>query len=100
MKETNITKDDAKKTSLAKILPLTFLLSLVMVTNLAFFVADPKVTAGSGALYGFLTGFGWVAMAMTLTALYEMRSWRYMFIHAGYMIVGFTLSGFILGAWK
>jgi hypothetical protein len=100
MKEVNITKEDAKKVNMAKIMSLTFLLSLIMVTNLAFFLADPKITAGTGALYGFLTGFGWVAMAMALNALYEMRSVKYILINAGYMIVGFTLSGFILGAWK
>ena len=100
MKELNFTKDDSKKANLAKIIPLTFILSFIMVTNLAFFLSDPKVDAGSGALYGFLTGFGWVAMAMILTALYEMRGWRYMLINGGYMVVGFTLSGVILGAWK
>jgi hypothetical protein len=100
MKEVNITKDDAKKVNMAKIMSLTLLLSLIMVTNLAFFLADPKIDAASGAMYGFLTGFGWVAMAITLNALYEMRSWKYILINAGYMIVGFTLSGVILGAWK
>jgi hypothetical protein len=100
MKELNITKEDTNKVSMAKILPLTFLLSFIMVTNLAFFLADPKITAGTGALYGFLTGFGWVGMAMILTSLYELRGWRYMLINTGYMVVGFTMSGVILGAWK
>jgi hypothetical protein len=100
MKEVNITKEDAKNVSMVKIMSLTFLLSLVMVTNLAFFINDPKIGVSEGALYGFLTGFGWVAMAMTLNALYEMRSWRYILINAGYMVVGFTVSGVILGAWK
>ncbi|MBK7212463.1 MAG: DUF1761 domain-containing protein [Bacteroidales bacterium] len=100
MKEVNMKPEDAKKANMAKIMPLTFLLSIVMVTNLAFFLNDPKIDASSGAIYGFLTGFGWVSMAIILTALYEMKSWRYMLIHAGYMIIGFTLSGLILGAWK
>ncbi|MBK7172231.1 MAG: DUF1761 domain-containing protein [Bacteroidales bacterium] len=100
MKELNMSPDAPKNANMAKIMSFTFILSLIMVTNLAFFLADPKVGASEGALYGFLTGFGWVAMAMTLNALYEMKGWRYMLINAGYMVVGFTLSGFILGAWK
>ncbi|NVO18728.1 MAG: DUF1761 domain-containing protein [Bacteroidetes bacterium] len=100
MKELNITKEDTKKASMAKILPLTLILTFIMVTNLAFFISDPKITVGQGALYGFLTGFGWVGLAMILTSLYELKGWRYMFINAGYMAVGFTLSGVILAAWK
>ncbi len=100
MKELNMTPDAAKNANMAKIMTFTFILSLIMVTNLAFFLGDPKIGASEGAMYGFLTGFGWVAMAMTLNALYEMKGWKYMLINAGYMAVGFTLSGFILGAWK
>jgi len=99
MKEVNLSPDAAKNANMAKIMSLTFLFSLVMVTNLAFFIG-PDIAAGEGALYGFLTGFGWVSMAMALNALYELRTWRYIFINTGYMIVGFTLSGLILGAWK
>lgn len=100
MKELNITKDDAKKVNMAKIMSLTLILTFIMVTNLAFFLNDPKIGVSQGAMYGFLTGFGWVGMAMILTSLYEMKGWRYMFINAGYMTVGFTLAGVILGAWK
>lgn len=100
MKEVNMTKDDAKNVNMVKIFTLTFFLSFIMVLNLAFFLNDPAVDAGMGAMYGFLTGFGWVAMALILTGLYEQRSWRYMAIHAGYMVIGFTTSGVILGAWK
>lgn len=100
MKEINMAPDAGKKVNMARLMTFTFILSFIMVTNLAFFLADPSVGAQEGALYGFLTGFGWVAMASTLNAMYEMRGWRYMLINAGYMVVGFTLSGVILGAWK
>jgi hypothetical protein len=100
MKEIGITPDDTKKVNMVKMMSLTFILSLIMVTNLAFFISSPTITGTEGALYGFLTGFGWVSMAIALNALYEGRSWKYMAINAGYLTVGFTLSGFILGAWK
>ena len=100
LKEVKVTMDDAKKANMAKIMSLTLLITLVMVVNLAFFLASPEIGAAEGAMYGFLTGFGWVAMGMALNALYEMRGWKYIAINGGYMIVGFTVSGLILGAWK
>lgn len=100
MEEVSLTQDSLKKVNMVKIFTLTFILSFIMVLNLAFFLNSPDVDAKMGAIYGFMTGFGWVTMAMILTGLYEQRSWRYMAIHSGYMIVGFTLAGVILGAWK
>ncbi len=100
IKASGVVMDGTQKVNMLKIMSLTLLLTFIMVTNLAFFVSGPGVTASNGALYGFLTGFGWVAMAMALTSLYENRSWKYMAINGGYMAVGFTVSGLILGAWK
>jgi hypothetical protein len=68
--------------------------------NLAFFLGDPKIDAGMGALYGFLTGFGWVAMGIFILGLFERKNWKYMLINGMYMIVSFTIMGFILGAWR
>ncbi len=100
MKEIGMTKDDAKKSNMGKIMTVTFLLSFIMVTNLAFFLNDPTITTSTGALYGFLTGFGWVSMSVALNALYEQRSLKYILINAGYLTIGFTVSGLILGAWR
>lgn len=100
MKEIGKTKDDIKKTSMGKIMSITFVLSFIMVTNLAFFLNDTSINAGEGALYGFLTGFGWVSMSVALNALYEQRSFKYILINAGYLTIGFTVAGLILGAWR
>jgi hypothetical protein len=100
MKQVKVTQEEAKKANMAMIMTFTFLITLVMMINLAFFLGGPGIDAGQGALYGFLTGFGWVAMGIALNALYEMRSWRYILINAGYMVTGFTVAGLILGAWK
>ena len=85
---------------MAKIFGLSFVFLLVMSYNLAFFVGAPEIKAGMGAMYGFLTGFGWVAMGIFVLGLFERKTWRYMFINAGYMVVSFTMMGAILGAWK
>ncbi|MCB0611038.1 MAG: DUF1761 domain-containing protein [Lewinellaceae bacterium] len=100
MVENNLTEEDLKKGSMAKILGLALIFALVMAYNLGFFLADPSVDFKMGALYGFLTGFGWVAMAIFTIGLFERKTWRYMLINAGYMIVSFTVMGMILGAWK
>jgi len=46
------------------------------------------------------TGAGWVATAIGILYLFEMRSLKHFLINAGYMIVAFTVMGIIIGAWK
>ena len=98
--ENQLTDEQLKQGNMGKIFGLSFLFSLVMAYNLAFFMNDPSIDAGIGALIGLATGLGWVAMAIFIIGLFEHKSWRYMLINGGYMIVAFTLMGFILGIWK
>jgi hypothetical protein len=100
MQETGVTKEAAQKANMPKIMGLTLLFSFIMALNLALFMNSPEIGVTEGAMYGFFTGFGWVAMAIFVTGQYEFRSTRYMLIHAGYNIVGLTIMGTILGAWK
>lgn len=65
--------------------------------NLAFFLGDANTTAGWGATAGFLAGFGFAALSFAVIALFEQRSWKYIFINSGYITTYFTLIGFILG---
>ena len=58
------------------------------------------IDAASGAMYGFLTGFAWVALAMGVSGLYEQKSFKYMLINGGFWTVVFTLMGLIIGAWR
>ena len=100
-----MTEEDAQNGNMPKIFGVTFVLQFIMAFCLAmFFYGDPSsadmITAGSGAFYGFLTGFGWVATAIGVNALYEQKPWSYMFINGGFWIVVFTLMGLIIGAWK
>jgi len=100
MKEVNMTPEDAKKANLTRVMLLTLLFTLVMVATLALRIGSPEAGPLECVLYGFLTGFGWVAMGLALNAVYEMRSWRYILINGGYMVTGFTVAGLILGYWK
>jgi uncharacterized protein DUF1761 len=101
MKENNLTEEMIKqKLNPLKTYGLGFILSLIISYNLAFLLGDDKTDASWGATAGFLAGFGFSALIFTVVALFEQRSWRYIFINGGYITIYFTLIGFILGAWR
>lgn len=105
MASVGMTEEDAEKGNMTKIFGFTFVFQFIMAYCLAmFFYGDPAsaemINASNGAFYGFLTGFGWVAMVIGVNALYEQKSWTYIFINGGFWIIVFTLMGLILGAWK
>jgi hypothetical protein len=77
-----------------------FLLAFIMSANLAMFLADSTTTLSWGMTAGALAGIGWVAAGFTVVALFENRSWPYIFVNCGYQIVAFVLMGAILGAWR
>ncbi len=79
---------------------ITFLFSLIMAVNLAFFLKSPKTTTVFGTAAGFAAGLGWAAMGIAIVALFERRSWSYILINAGYVTVALTVMGTILGAWR
>jgi hypothetical protein len=91
-------KENLKERNAPLVFGLSFLLSLIMSLNLALFIGQED--AAFGAMAGFMTGFGWVAMAIGIISLFENRTVKYFLINAGYMILAFTLMGLILGAWK
>lgn len=100
MKETGNTEESAKKANMPKMMGLTLLFSFIMALNLALFMNSPEIGIAEGAMYGFFTGFGWIAMSIFVSGQYEFRSTRYMLINAGYNTIGLTIMGIILGAWK
>lgn len=105
MASVGMTEEDAQNGNMGKIFGFTFVFQFIMAFCLAmFFYGDPAsaemINGSNGAFYGFLTGFGWVATAIGVNALYEQKSWAYIFINGSFWIVVFTLMGLILGAWK
>lgn len=100
MNENGFTDEDLEEGSQAKIFGLSFLFFLVMSGNLAAFLATPETDLQFGILAGFLAGFGWVALSVGVIALFERRSWKYMLINGGYMVVAFVLMGVVLGIWR
>jgi len=100
MKETGITEEDIKESNMAKTYGITWVLTLIIAVNLGFFFNDPSIAAAEGALYGFFTGFGFIAMGIAINALFEGKSIKYILINGGYWTVMVTLMGLIIGAWK
>ncbi|KAA3662903.1 MAG: DUF1761 domain-containing protein [Calditrichaeota bacterium] len=100
LKENNLTEDAVAKVNMAKLYSLTFVLALIICYNLAFFLGDAKTNWVWGTTAGFLAGFGWAALIFAIIAMFEQRSWKYIFINGGYIVVYFTLIGFVLGIWR
>lgn len=99
-KANNFSDEDLKKVNPAITYSVSFVLALIISYNLAFFLGDAATDWKWGMTAGFLAGFGFAALMFGIIALFEMRSWRYMLINGGYMVVWFTLIGFILGIWR
>lgn len=78
---------------------LSFALELAMAVLLAAFLRE-KATLRFGLFAGAAAGFGWVALSLGVTYLFERKPLRLFFINAGYHGFAFTLMGGILGAWR
>ena len=74
----------------------SFLLSLVMAVNLAYFIGDEGLSFGLFA--GLAVGLGWIAAAFGINYLFERRPLSLFIINAGYNIVAAALMGTIIGA--
>ncbi len=104
MNAVGLSEEQIQQGNMAKTFGFAFLFELIMAFNLAMFLtgspeAAEMMSAGTGAFYGFLAGFGWVFFALAVNSLYEQKSWKYIFINGGYWTVSFTVMGLILGAW-
>lgn len=97
MEENDFTEDDLTADNMTVIYGTAFVLEFIIAVNLAFFVGDAAIR--EGALYGFLVGFGWIAMAMGVNALFSRSTVRLWLIDSFYFVVSLTLMGVILAAW-
>ena len=57
-------------------------------------------TFGHGALHGFMMGLFFIFPLIATNALYERKSWKYIFINSGYWTVCMIVMGGIISAWK
>jgi hypothetical protein len=100
LRETGISAETAASGNKGKIFGLAFVWTLVMAYNLAFFLGQPTIDVKQGVMYGFATGFGWIAMAIFIVGLFERRSATLMLINGGYMTVALTMMGAVIASWR
>jgi hypothetical protein len=68
----------------------------------AAFMADYGTvlrTFKHGALHGFMSGLFLAFPLIAINGLFERKSWKYIFIHAGYWTVSMTIMGAIVCGW-
>lgn len=129
MKETGLTPEELTKGNMLKIFGLTYVFSVMitfMVMSLSVHQSGalgmiggstkinealPSFTAfmndygtafrtyKHGALHGFITGLFFAFPVIAINGLFERKSWKYIFIHAGYWIVTLTIMGSIICGW-
>ncbi|BFM43785.1 hypothetical protein CFS9_24260 [Flavobacterium sp. CFS9] len=128
MRENNLTPEDLQKGNMLKIFGLTYLFSLMITvilmsltihqTGALGMVGGPPLVASAkpsfaafmndygtayrtfkhGTLHGFMSALFFVFPIIGINGLFERKSWKYIFIHAGYWAVCLTLMGGIICA--
>jgi len=102
MTDSKLTENEIKQSNKGKIFGFTAAFSLIMAFNLAMFLVDSPghiTDIKWGATAGFLAGI-WTFSAIAIHSLFELKSWRHIFINGGYSVVSLTLMGPIIGLWR
>lgn len=129
MKETGLTQEELQKGNMLKIFGLTYIFSLFIVIiessltihqsgALGMIGGPPKIsealpsfnafmadygtayrTFKHGALHGFMSGLFFAFPIIAINGLFERKSWKYIWIHAGFWIVTLTIIGSLICGW-
>ena len=76
-------------------------MSLVLAYVVAIaLVREQKRSATRGARFGLFMGVGLVASTMLVNYLFEERPVELWLINSGYVVLGLTMIGAIVGGWK
>jgi hypothetical protein len=93
-------KDPAKSTIAAKMVQ-TFVGNLIAAFSMGYIVfATHSFNAIAGLKLGLLCGIGFAAVAMIIAYTWESRSFRLQMIDTGYAVIGITVCGIIISAWR
>ena len=126
MKENNFTQEELQGGNMLKIFGLSYIFSLMIAVTLMSLTihqsgamgmiggppmieqAKPSFTAfmadygtayrtfKHGSLHGFIAGLFFAFPMIGINGLFERKSWKYIFIHAGYWTVSLALMGGII----
>jgi hypothetical protein len=96
MREAGIPEERLRE-NVAGVFAGSFVLSLLVALNLAFFLGQAAGLAwGMGA--GALAGIGWATASLATVFLFERRSKTLILIDGGYLAVSYTVMGALIGA--
>jgi len=62
-------------------------------------VGSNHLTFGHGAMHGTIAGFCFALPVLGINALFEQKSWKYIWINVGYWVVSLALMGGVLCQW-
>jgi hypothetical protein len=127
MAENGFTKEELGKSNMLKVFGLTFVFTLFFAFFMQVLVIHQfgalgmiggDVTKGSqsfvdfmaeygtafrtykhGALHGLMSGIFFAFPMIAVNGLFERKSWKYIFIHAGYWTVNMIIIGAIVCGW-
>ena len=102
-KEVEFKEEGIKKSNVAVVFGLSFLLMLFMVWALNFVINSHKpenVSLLSGLQYGAFMGFFFSMLTIGVNYLYQRRSLTLWLIDGCYMVIGLGVAGMILGGWR
>ena len=129
MKENGLTQEELRSGNMLKIFGLTYIFSLLIVfiemsltihqtgamsmvggyakinealPSYKAFMADYGTayrTYKHGALHGFISGLFFAFPIIGINGLFERKSWKYIFIHAGFWCVSLTIIGSLICGW-
>ena len=127
MKESGLTEEQLKKGNMLKIFGLTFIFSIMIAMIMQVLTihqfgpmgmigGDPSKALPSynafmgdygtafrtfkhGALHGFMSGLFLAFPLIAINGLFEHKSWKYIFINAGYWMISMTIMGAIVCGW-
>jgi Protein of unknown function (DUF1761) len=127
MQEAKLNKDEMQKGNMAILLVSAFIFSFFLAVFMQFIVihqtgavgmvgGDPSKALPSfnlfmvdygtafrtfkhGALHGFMSSVLFALPIIAINARFENKSWKYIFIHAGYWSVCLTIMGAIICGW-
>lgn len=94
-------EDIEKSFKSIKTLSVSFLSQLVMMYVLALLISYANATTPEeGLRVGFLAWIGFVGTTMTITYLYEGKTFKHFIVDSGYHFIVLLINGFILGMWQ
>lgn len=96
-KEAGLTKEQYAKGSMNKMFASMAVTSLLMAYVMSVvFGAFQATTVGMGLTTAFWLWLGFVATVLSYSVVYEMKTWKYYGINAGYQLVGMLAMGAVL----